>query len=68
MLTLALLVMSVSTLVQAVVETGESQFVYIGATTISHVALLIVGYSYNEGRKERHNKFVQQIRQDILGE
>lgn len=64
---LALLVISVGTLVQAV--TGDDNtFVYVVATSLSHIALLAVGFWYNQGRTERHNAWREQLRSDILGE
>jgi len=64
---LALLIVSVGTLIQAVVSEGDNQLVYGTVTTVSHLALLATGYAYANGRHEQRRKLVDQIKMDVLG-
>lgn len=64
---IGLLIISVSTLLQAVLGDTNTLF-YVVSTTFSHVALLAVGFWYNQGRTERQNAWREQLRKDILGE
>lgn len=66
-LLVALLIISVGTLVQAILGNSNT-IIYVISTSISHVALLAVGFWYNQGRTEQQNKWREQLRQDILGE
>lgn len=63
---LALLVISVGTLVQAILGDNNT-LIYVISTSISHIALLAVGFWYNQGRQERHNRWRDQLREDVLG-
>lgn len=62
---LALLAISVTTLIQAL-TTDEDVLLYAVTTTISHVSLLAVGFWYAKGAQQRDRRVIDQIKQDIL--
>jgi len=49
------------------IQEGQSQLAFGVITTFSHLGLLAIGFWYNEGRRERHNAWAAQLREDVFG-
>lgn len=62
-LLILLTILSVSTLVQAVVS-DKNTGMFIAATSISHLALFVTGYFYYKSKADRT---LRDLRRDILG-
>lgn len=60
-----LLVISVGTLVQAFVD-DTHRMTYVIATSISHLALIVLGYTYAKAEVEKRAKLISDLRNDIL--